>query len=79
MHLQVKAKKRAISLLGVEHLKGVVLEMKQGLQYDVRLTTWTKCRISQKRLVRYHYAVRYEGLPLDAELEHCLEKEIDKW
>lgn len=32
-----------------------------------------------KELVRYHYAVRYEGLPLDAELECCLEKEIDKW
>lgn len=32
-----------------------------------------------KELVRYHYAVRYEGLPLDAELERCLEKEIDKW
>ena len=32
-----------------------------------------------KELVRYHYAVRYEGLPLDAELERCLKKEIDKW
>jgi hypothetical protein len=32
-----------------------------------------------KELVRYHYAVSYEGHPVDMKRERRLEKEIHKW
>jgi hypothetical protein len=32
-----------------------------------------------QELVRYHYAVRYEGRPVDVKRERLIEKEIEKW
>lgn len=32
-----------------------------------------------RELIRYHYAVRYEGQPVDPKRERRIEKEIEKW